>query len=125
MNHTQKSNPEGNYVICIKWSPTRCTLLLSIFISTSLHVSGNYVTIIRRTYCIYETLVWVAVWSTDQTVSQNFLGVTGKNDKRNLNQDNRTPGLNLSRYIILMTVIHLWAVSRYKHRVSRNTTHFI
>ena len=33
-----------------------CTLLLSIFISTSLHVSGNYVPIIRRTYCIYATL---------------------------------------------------------------------
>ena len=29
--------------------PTRCALLLSIFISTSLHVSGNYVSIIRRT----------------------------------------------------------------------------
>ena len=47
--------------------PTRCTLLLSIFISTSLHVSGNYVPIIRRTYCIYATLVfftlheWVSV----------------------------------------------------------------
>jgi len=26
--------------------PTRCTLLLSIFISTSLHVSGNYVMLI-------------------------------------------------------------------------------
>jgi len=36
----------------------RCTLLLSIFISTSLHVSGNYVLIIRRTYCIYATLVF-------------------------------------------------------------------
>ena len=36
---------------------TSCTLLLSIFISTSLHVSGNYVPIIRRTYCIYATLV--------------------------------------------------------------------
>ena len=32
--------------------PTRCTLILSIFISTSIHVSGNYVSIIRRTYCI-------------------------------------------------------------------------
>ena len=31
--------------------PTRCTLLLSIFISTSIHVWGNYVPIIRRTYC--------------------------------------------------------------------------
>jgi len=37
--------------------PTRCTLLLSIFISNYLHVSGNYVPIIRRTYCIYATLV--------------------------------------------------------------------
>ena len=35
-----------------------CTLLLSIFISTYLHVSGNYVPIIRRTYCIYATLVF-------------------------------------------------------------------
>jgi len=40
-----------------KTKPTRCTLLLSIFISTSVHVSGNYVPIIRRTYCIYATLV--------------------------------------------------------------------
>ena len=37
--------------------PTRCTLLLSTFISTSPHVSDNYVPIIRRTYCIYATLV--------------------------------------------------------------------
>ena len=47
--------------------PTGCTLLLSIFISTSVHVSGNYVPIIRRTYCIYATLVWV--WSADQTAT--------------------------------------------------------
>jgi len=40
-----------------KMKPTRCTLLLSIFISTSLRVSDNYVTIIWRTYCIYVTLV--------------------------------------------------------------------
>jgi len=38
--------------------PTRCTLLLSIFISSSLHVSGNCVPIIKRTYCIYATLVF-------------------------------------------------------------------
>jgi len=37
---------------------TRFTLLLSIFISTYLHVSGNYVPIIRRAYCIYVTLVF-------------------------------------------------------------------
>jgi hypothetical protein len=47
--------------------PTRCTLLLSIFISTSLHVSGDYVPIIRRIYFICTTLIfftlYVAVWS--------------------------------------------------------------
>jgi len=42
--------------------PTRCTILLSIFISTSLHVSGNYVPIIRRTYCIYWTLVFFTLY---------------------------------------------------------------
>jgi len=42
--------------------PTRCTLLLSIFTSTSVHVSGNYVPIIKRTYCIYVTLVFVTVY---------------------------------------------------------------
>jgi len=42
--------------------PTRCTLLLSIFISPSLHVSGNYVPIIRRTYCIYMTLVFFILY---------------------------------------------------------------
>ena len=49
--------------------PTWCTLLLSIFISISLHVSDNYVPIIRRTYFIYATLVWLAVWSADQTAN--------------------------------------------------------
>jgi len=42
--------------------PTRCTLLLSTFISTSLHVSGNYVPIIRITYCIYATLVFFTLY---------------------------------------------------------------
>ena len=42
--------------------PTRCTLLLSIVISTSLHISGNYVPIIGRTYCIYETLIFLIVY---------------------------------------------------------------
>jgi len=41
--------------------PTRCTLLFSIFISTSLRVSGNCVPIIRRTYCIYATLVFFSL----------------------------------------------------------------
>ena len=38
--------------------PARCIPLLSIFISTSVHVSANYVPIIRRTYYIYATLVF-------------------------------------------------------------------
>jgi len=42
--------------------PTGCTLLLSIFISNSLHVSGNYVPIIRRTYCIYATLIFYTLY---------------------------------------------------------------
>jgi len=57
------------YVRVLLKKPTRCTILLSIFISTSVHVSGNYVPIIRRTYCIFATLVffnvWVAVWSAE------------------------------------------------------------
>ena len=42
--------------------PTRCTLFLSIFISTSVHVLGNYVPIIRRTLCIYATLVFFTLY---------------------------------------------------------------
>ena len=42
--------------------PARCTLLLSIFISTFLHVWGNYVPIIRRTYCIYAKLVFFILY---------------------------------------------------------------
>ena len=56
-------------------SPTRCALLLSIFISTSVHVSGNYMPIIRRTFCIYATLVffvlygWLSGLPADQTAT--------------------------------------------------------
>ena len=42
--------------------PTGCTLLLSTFISTSVHVSGNYVPIIRRTYCNCATLVFFTLY---------------------------------------------------------------
>ena len=45
-----------------RMKPTRFTLLPSIFISTSLHVSGNYVPIIRRTDCIYATLVFFVLY---------------------------------------------------------------
>jgi hypothetical protein len=65
-------------IIFFQMKPTTCTLILSVFISTSVHISGNYVPIISKTYCIYATLVfftryvwlsglgWVAVWSADQ-----------------------------------------------------------
>ena len=42
--------------------PSGCTLLLSIFISTSIHVSGSYVPIIRRTYFINATLVFFILY---------------------------------------------------------------
>jgi hypothetical protein len=62
--------------------------------------------------------------------SQNFLGVTGKDDKRKLNHDTRTPGLNPSRYtrITLMTVIQLWAyhsVQTLGESKHNTTLHFI
>jgi len=49
-------------VVLFQMKPTRCTLLLSIFISTSLHVSGNYVPIIRRNYCICAALVFFTLY---------------------------------------------------------------
>jgi len=65
--HKTANNPEqfllqttAYHLFQIK--PTRCTLLLSIYISTSLHVSCNYVPIIRRTYCIYATLVFFTLY---------------------------------------------------------------
>ena len=57
--------------------PARFTILISIFISTSLYVSGNYVPIIRRTYCyLCDTgilrSVWVAVWSPSRPDSHPY-----------------------------------------------------
>jgi len=48
-----------------------CTLLLSIFISTSLHVSVNCVPIIRRTYCIYATLAFFTLYGWLSGLLQN------------------------------------------------------
>ena len=42
--------------------PNRCTLILSIFISTALHVSGNYVSIIRRTYGINVKMLFFVLY---------------------------------------------------------------
>ena len=49
-------------IIFFQMKPARCTLLLSVFISISLHVSANYVPIIRRTYCIYKTLAFFTLY---------------------------------------------------------------
>jgi hypothetical protein len=59
-----------NFMFCWRCIPynlfqmksTRSTLLLGTFISTSLRVSGNYVPIIRRTYCICATLVFSTLY---------------------------------------------------------------
>jgi hypothetical protein len=44
------------------WVAVWSALLLGIFTSTSVHVSGNCVPIIRRTYCIYATLVFFTLY---------------------------------------------------------------
>ena len=54
-------DPASLYIL-FQMKPARCTLLLSIFISTSLNVSGNYVPIIRRIWCIYAKLVFFTLW---------------------------------------------------------------
>ena len=48
--------------ILFQTKSTRCTLHLSIFISNSLHLSGNYAPIIRRTYCIYAILLFFVLY---------------------------------------------------------------
>ena len=53
----QGSSVEAFFTL-FQMKPPRCTLLLSVFISTSLHVSGNYVPIITGTYWICVTLVF-------------------------------------------------------------------
>jgi len=41
---------------------TGCTLLFSVFISTSVHVLGNYVPIIGRSYYVYAILVFFVLY---------------------------------------------------------------
>ena len=55
--------------------PTRCTLLLSMFSSTFLHVSVNYVSIIRRIYRIYATLVFFTLygWLSGRLVGMSLI----------------------------------------------------
>ena len=58
----KKVHNQNVWKLHFQTKPTGCTLLLSVIISTSLHVSANYVPIIRRTYCIYATMVFFAVY---------------------------------------------------------------
>jgi len=54
--------PCKEFFFLFQMKPTICTLLSNIFISVSLHVSGNCVLIIRRTYCIHATLVFFVLY---------------------------------------------------------------
>ena len=89
----------------LQMKPTRCTLLLSIFISTSVHVSGNYVPVIRRTYCIYATLVF-SVWSAIST----SLHVSG----------NHVPIIRRTYCIYATLVFSVWSVISTFLHVSGN-----
>ena len=94
-------------MIFFQMKPARFTLFLSIFISTSLHVSGNYVPIIRRTYCIYETLVFfalygVAVWSADQTSCKHSLVLLRKGE---IFARNMSSWLKLSTKFLLLRLV--------------------
>jgi len=60
VTHRSHISCSKDYIFQMK--PIRCKLLLSISISTSLRVSGNYVPIIRRIYCIYATLVFFTLY---------------------------------------------------------------
>ena len=62
-------------IIFFQTKPTKCTLLLSIFISISLHVSGNYAPIIRRTYCIYATLVFFTLYCSADRRTGSSVGI--------------------------------------------------
>ena len=77
----------GLRVILFQIKPTRRTLLLSIFISISLHVSDNYVPIIRRTYCIYATLVFLTLY-----------GWLSGWDESHPNQSTRQPPIQSEKY---------------------------
>jgi hypothetical protein len=57
----------------LKINPTRCIILLSIFISLPYRFWGNHVPIIRKNYCIYTTLVFVTLWvASGLLVGVNF-----------------------------------------------------
>ena len=73
--------------------PARCTLLLSIFISTSVHVSSISVPIIRKTYSIYATLAffilygWLSGLQTRQSPIQH---IVARNMYRSWNKCTKT-----------------------------------
>ena len=65
--------------------------ILSIFISTSLHVSGNYVPIIRRTCCIYASMVFFPLygWLSDLLVGMRL---------SHSNQQTKQPPIRREKY---------------------------
>ena len=72
--------------------PPRCTLLLSIFLSTALHVSGNYVPIIRRTCRVYATLVFFTLYGW---LSGRLVGMS-----THPNQPTRQPLIQSEKYVL-------------------------
>jgi len=85
--------------------PSRCTLFLSIFIWTAVHVSGNYVSIIKRTYCTYTTLVFFTLYGW-------LCGLSG-----DTNRQTRQPPIQSGKYQCRISTVS----SPYSgHIVARN-----
>jgi len=93
-SHFQGSRIQKGFFLCFvdrvslynlfQMKPTRCILLLSIFISTSLHVSGNYVPIISRTCCIYATLLFSTLCGWLSGMLQRYFNLTSLSNWNNI-----------------------------------------
>jgi hypothetical protein len=66
----------NSILISLQVNPTRCTILLSIFISLLYMFRANHVPIIRRNYCIYVTLVFVTLCGWRLVSRMTNTGVT-------------------------------------------------
>ena len=94
--------------------PTRCTLLLSIFVSTSVHVSGNYVLIISRTYCFYATLVFFTLygWLSGRLVGLSLIPTSRPDnhpagwEETNPSQPTRQPPIHSKKYQCRMDTVN-------------------
>jgi len=93
-SHLQGSRIQKGFFLCFvdraslynlfQMKPTRCTLLHSIFISTSVHVSGNYVPVIRKTYCNYATLVFSTLYGRLSDLLQHYFNLTALSNWNNV-----------------------------------------